>query len=98
MACGALLAVERRAREGGSWRVRGALARVGKWIADLGEAGPGGAGELSDETLKHLLVETGAPEGRITHLRPVLAMSATPPRWDRPPVPLGYHPPAWPAR
>jgi crotonobetainyl-CoA:carnitine CoA-transferase CaiB-like acyl-CoA transferase len=98
MAFGAMLALERRAREGGSWLVRVALARVGKWITDLGEAGPGGADELPDETLDRLLVETEAPDGRITHLRPVLAMSLTPPRWERPPVPLGFHPPAWPER
>jgi crotonobetainyl-CoA:carnitine CoA-transferase CaiB-like acyl-CoA transferase len=98
MAFGALLALGRRAREGGSWLVRVALARVGKWITDLGEAPAAGADELPDEMLKDLLVETDAPDGRITHLRPVLAMSATPPRWDRPPVPLGYHPPAWPDR
>ncbi|MFZ1907696.1 MAG: CoA transferase, partial [Burkholderiales bacterium] len=98
MAFGALVALARRAREGGSWLVRVALARVGKWIADLGQAAPGGAEELPQESLKELLVETAAPDGRITHLRPVLAMSATPPRWERPPVPLGYHPPAWPAR
>src|SRR5207344_3078836 len=36
MAFGATLALERRAREGGSWLVRVALARVGKWIADRG--------------------------------------------------------------
>ena len=98
MAFGALVALERRAREGGSWLVRVALARVGKWIADLGQAAPGGTEELPEETLKDLLVETAAPDGRITHLRPVLAMSATPPRWERPPVPLGYHPPVWPVR
>lgn len=98
MAFGALLALERRAREGGSWRVRVSLARVGKWITDLGEAGPHGADELPPEVLQNLLMQTAAPGGRITHLRPVLEMSQTPPRWDRPPVPLGYHPPAWPPR
>ena len=75
-----------------------ALARIGKWITDLGEAGPGGVGELTAEALKQLLVDTDAPDGRITHLRPVLRMSGTPPYWERPPVPLGFHSPAWPAR
>ena len=97
MAFGALLALERRAREGGSWLVRVALARVGKWITDLGETGPGGVDELPPEVLQDLLMQTAAPGGRMTHLRPVLGMSQTPPRWERPPVPLGYHPPAWPA-
>ncbi len=98
MAFGAMLALERRAREGGSWLVRVALARVGKWITDLGQASPGGAEELASDILQDLLTETEAPDGRITHLRPVLAMSATPPRWERPPVPLGYHAAAWPRR
>jgi len=98
MAFGATLALERRAREGGSWLVRVALARIGKWITDLGEVGPGAADDLPSELLKELLVETDAPDGRITHLRPVLRMSGTPPYWERPPVPLGYHSPAWPAR
>ena len=98
MAFGTMLALERRAREGGSWLVRVALARVGKWITDLGAVGPGGVEELRSDLLQDLLTESDAPDGRITHLRPVLRMSKTPPRWERPPVPLGFHSPAWPAR
>jgi crotonobetainyl-CoA:carnitine CoA-transferase CaiB-like acyl-CoA transferase len=99
MAFGAMVALARRAREGGSWLVRVALARVGKWIVDLGSVDPAqGADELDAGILNSLLTEVDAPDGRITHLRPVLGMSLTPPRWDRPPVPLGYHPPVWPAR
>src|SRR5258707_8159494 len=37
MAFGAMVALERRARGGGSWLVRISLAQVGKWMADLGE-------------------------------------------------------------
>src|SRR5947209_18486406 len=37
MAMGAMIALERRAREGGSWLVRTSLAQVGKWLSDLGE-------------------------------------------------------------
>ena len=37
MAFGAMVALTRRAREGGSWLVRISLAQVGKWIADRGE-------------------------------------------------------------
>ena len=36
MAFGVCVALERRARVGGSWLVRVALARVGKWIVDRG--------------------------------------------------------------
>ena len=35
MAFGAMVALERRAPEGGSWLVRISLAQVGKWIVDL---------------------------------------------------------------
>ncbi len=98
MAFGTLVALERRAREGGSWLVRVALARVGKWITDLGAVAPGAANELTPEALNDLLTETDAPDGRITHLRPVLQMSETSPRWERPPVPLGYHRAQWPPR
>jgi hypothetical protein len=38
------------------------------------------------------------PVGRLRHLGPVTRLSETPPRWDRPTVPLGYHEPVWPAR
>ena len=34
--------------------------------------------------------------GRLTAVRHAAVMSETPPRWDRPSVPLGTHPPAWP--
>ena len=37
MAFGAMVALARRAQEGGSWLVRISLAQVGKWIVDLGE-------------------------------------------------------------
>src|SRR5256884_3648771 len=37
MAFGAMVALERRARQGGSWLVRISLAQVGRWMADLGE-------------------------------------------------------------
>ena len=37
MAMGAMVALARRAQEGGSWLVRISLAQVGKWLVDLGE-------------------------------------------------------------
>jgi len=39
-----------------------------------------GLGGLPSEILQGLLMETAAPLGRITHLRPVLEMSEAPPR------------------
>src|SRR5207247_6314587 len=37
MAFGAMVALARRAQEGGSWLVRISLAQTGRWIVDLGE-------------------------------------------------------------
>jgi crotonobetainyl-CoA:carnitine CoA-transferase CaiB-like acyl-CoA transferase len=93
MAYGVMLALARRAREGGSWLVRVALARTGKWIVDRGAVDPASPLAAIPEGLT---AETDSPAGRIAHLKPVLQMSETPPRWDRPPVPLGHHRPKWP--
>jgi crotonobetainyl-CoA:carnitine CoA-transferase CaiB-like acyl-CoA transferase len=100
MAFGATLALERRAREGGSWLVRVALARVGKWIVDRGLLPQGAVDEvpadLPDDELRALMGEMETPLGRIRYLQPVVRLTHTPPYWSRPPVPLGVHPPAWP--
>lgn len=98
MALGAMAALERRAREGGSWLVRVSLARTGKWIVDRGIVSPAGLPEdFPDAEIESLCTEVDAPDGRIRYLRPVVQMPGTPPHWARPPVPLGYHPAAWPA-
>jgi crotonobetainyl-CoA:carnitine CoA-transferase CaiB-like acyl-CoA transferase len=102
MACGAMAALARRAAMGGSWLVRVALARTGRWIVDRGLLdSPVLAGvppELPSDEIARLSAETAAPAGRIRHLKPVVSLSETPSGWPRPPVPLDHDPPAWPAR
>jgi crotonobetainyl-CoA:carnitine CoA-transferase CaiB-like acyl-CoA transferase len=100
MAYGAMVALARRAREGGSWLVEVSLARTGRWIVDQGVAAGYSevAEELPDEAVHRLTVEIDTPLGRIRHLKPVLGLSETPPFWARPPAPLGHHPPEWPPR
>jgi hypothetical protein len=99
MAFGAMVALERRAREGGSWHVRVALARIGRWIVERGQAEPAQylslPADLPEAELAALMAEMDAPDGRIRYLKPVVRMSETPPRWTRPPVPLGYHAASW---
>src|SRR5476649_1932562 len=102
MAFGAMVALERRAREGGSWLVRISLAQVGKWIVDLGEV-PAAAlkdvpSEFSAEELDRWSMVSNTPSGPLRHLKPVVQLSETPPYWARPSVPLGHHAPVWPAR
>jgi len=99
MAFGVCVALGRRAREGGSWLVRIALARVGKWIVDRGTlpetAYRGLPNDLPEAELNALYAEMDAPDGSLRYLKPVLSLSETPPYFSRPPVPLGYHPPRW---
>ncbi|MCC7271432.1 MAG: CoA transferase [Alphaproteobacteria bacterium] len=100
-ALGAMAALERRAREGGSWLVRLSLAATARWLAGLGRVpDPAAARALADpgaDDVDDLMMATDGPFGRIRHLAPALRMSGTPPHWTRPPAPLGSHPAAWPA-
>ncbi len=100
MAFGAMVALARRAQEGGSWLVRISLAQVGKWMVDLGEVPAaslkGVPEEFSEAELLSWSTTSETPSGRLRHLRPVAQMSETPAHWARPSVPLGYHRPVWP--
>jgi crotonobetainyl-CoA:carnitine CoA-transferase CaiB-like acyl-CoA transferase len=102
MAFGAMVALARRAREGGSWLVRISLAQIGKWIVDLGEVSESAArdapAEFSPEELERWSMVTETPSGQLRHLKPVVQLSETAPHWARPSVPLGYHRAEWPAR
>jgi crotonobetainyl-CoA:carnitine CoA-transferase CaiB-like acyl-CoA transferase len=101
MAFGAMVALNRRAREGGSWLVRISLAQVGKWIIDLGETPDAGLkgvpSEFTPEELHRWSMISETPSGPLRHLAPVVQLSETPPFWARPSVPLGSHQPVWPA-
>ena len=102
MAAGAMIALKRRAQQGGSWLVRISLAQVGKWIVDLGEVSAAALQsvppEFTSEELDRWSMVTETPSGRLQHLKPVVQLSETPPYWARPSVPLGYNQPVLPAR
>ena len=76
--------------------------RTGKWIVDRGlldaDAAAGAPSELPADEIERITQQSPSPLGLIRHLAPVARMSATPPRWARPPVPLGHDAPAWPPR
>ena len=102
LAFGAMVALARRAREGGSWLVRASLAQTGRWLVGRGQVSEG---ELTDVPAEFTAAEierwsmiSETPAGRLHHLGPVVQLSETPPRWARPSVPLGYNGPVWPAR
>ena len=102
MAFGAMVALARRAREGGSWLVRISLAQTGRWLVGRGQVPEAQLKDVPKEftaaELERWSMTSDTPVGRLGHLAPVLRLSETPPRWARPSVPLGYNEPVWPAR
>src|SRR5499426_3983372 len=102
MAFGAMVALARRAREGGSWLVRISLAQTGRWLVGRGQVPEAQLKDVPKEftpaELERWSTTSDTPVGRLGHLGPVLRLSETPPRWARPSVPLGYNEPMWPAR
>jgi CoA-transferase family III len=97
MAFGALLALARKAREGGSWHVRVSLAQTGRWLSGLDRVEDGFASadpKFSD--IADLIEETDTMFGRLSYVRHAAVLSETPAHWERPPVALGSHAPVWP--
>jgi hypothetical protein len=96
MAFGAMVALMRRARDGGSWRVGVSLARTGHWLKGLGRIEDGF--EIADpavEDVADLMEESNSGFGRLRAVKHAGLLSETPPYWARPSVPLGTHPPRW---
>jgi len=98
MAFGAMAALARRTVEGGSWHVRVSLAQTGQWLRGLGRLPNGLAGPDPDfAAVRDRLDECESGFGRLTAVRHAAVLAETPARWERPSVPVGSHPPAWPA-
>lgn len=93
-ALGTMIALRRRAREGGSWSVRVSLSQTSMWYyrlgADLDREAAGGLGELAP-----LLDHQETAWGSMTYLRPALRMSETAPHWAIPAQRPGSGQPAW---
>jgi crotonobetainyl-CoA:carnitine CoA-transferase CaiB-like acyl-CoA transferase len=98
MAFGAMMAKARQAREGGSWHVRVSLAQTGRWLWNLGRIGDGFVMEdLKGEAVMPFIEEVPSGFGPLRSVRHSAVLSKTPAFWARPAMPLGSHPPQWPA-
>ena len=101
MAFGAMVALARRVREGGSWLVRISLAQTGRWLVERGQVAMAELKDVPKEftaaEIERWSIASETPMGTLRHLGPVVRLSETPPRWSRPAVPLGYHPAQWPS-
>jgi len=96
-AYGAMVALARRAVEGGSWHVQTSLSQTAMWYQSLGTVERPDQSQLGD--LSAFMAEMDTPHyGHIRYLTPALSMSETPPGWDLPPAPNGSHQPEWALR
>jgi crotonobetainyl-CoA:carnitine CoA-transferase CaiB-like acyl-CoA transferase len=99
MAFGAMMAKVRQSREGGSWHVRVSLAQSGRWLWNLGRVADGFKTEaLKGDAVMPFVEEVPSGFGPLRSVRHSAALSKTPAFWARPAMPLGSHPPQWPAR
>jgi hypothetical protein len=99
MAFGAMMAKARQSREGGSWHVRVSLAQTGRWMWDLGRIADGFKTEdLKQEAASPFVEEVPSGFGPLRSVKHSAVLSKTPAFWARPAMPLGSHPPKWPAR
>lgn len=97
-AYGAMLALARRAHEGGSYAVNVSLCQTALYIQRRGvvdgfEDAPNRLSRADAE--RRYVVEEGTSYGALKTLGPVLDMSETPPRWSRPTPLLGGDDPRW---
>src|SRR5712671_6803137 len=98
MAFGAMMARARQSREGGSWHVRVSLAQTGRWLWNLGRVADGFKTEdVTGEAVLSFVEEVPSGFGPLRSVRHSAALSKTPAFWARPAMPLGSHPPQWPA-
>ena len=99
MAFGAMMAKARQSREGGSWHVLISLAQTGRWIWNLGRVPDGLKTEdLKGEAVRPFVEQMPSGFGSLQAIRHTAQLSRTPAFWSRPAMPLGSHPPQWPAR
>lgn len=95
-AYGVLLALARRAREGGSYHVRVSLCQSGMFIYRQGKTEFDRPDmDLTEAELDGLRIQSRMASGPLRHLGPILTLSDTPPRWDRPTPVLGGDAPEW---
>ena len=97
-AYGILLALLRRAVEGGSYHVNVSLCQSAMFLNRQPPFAPGRTTRaLSEAEIRSLQTESDAAYGALRHLAPVAKFSETPAQWLRPSAALGADQPMWEA-
>jgi hypothetical protein len=95
-AYGILLALAKRARDGGSYHVRASLCQSGMFIYRQGKvAFPGFGLDLATAEIDAIRIESRPQSGPLRHLGPILKFSEAQPHWTRPTPQLGGDAPEW---
>ena len=96
-AYGVLLALAKRARDGGSYHVRVSLCQSGMLIQRQGrtEQVPAANAYFTDAELGQWRTTSETSYGTLRHLAPVLSFSETQPHWARPTPKFGGDKPEW---
>ncbi|WP_321911246.1 CoA transferase [Burkholderia cepacia] len=95
-AFGAMIALARRAREGGSWHVRLSLAQTGHWLQSFGIVPDGlQAPDFARADVRDRIERIASPFGMLDAVRPAERLSVTPPSLARPSVPPGTDDARW---
>jgi len=98
MAFGAMMAKARQAIEGGSWHVQVSLAGTGRWLWKLGRVADGLTNpDIKGEAVTPFIEQVPSGFGPLQAVRHAAQLAKTPAFWARPAMPLGSHPPEWPA-
>jgi hypothetical protein len=93
-AYGTMMALAKRATEGGSWLVQVSLSQTCRWYQDFGDDNDFANADRGD--LTPFLAEMDTDHfGRISYLTPALTMSETQPYWDTPPRLQGSDEAVW---
>ncbi|MFZ3000025.1 MAG: CoA transferase [Undibacterium umbellatum] len=96
LAYATMLALQKRAIEGGSWQVRVSLAQTGRWLQAMPRRGlHEDAAELRAEEIAGFLQTSNSGFGQIQTIAPVEKMSLTPARFELPAPVLGQHAAVW---
>ncbi len=93
-ALGALIALLRRAEQGGSWLVRVSLCHTAQWLA--AQPGPSLDPALATHsTAEDFRMTMSTAWGEVRQLAPLARLSLTPPYWATAAVRPGTHAPTW---
>lgn len=96
-AAGAIAALLRRYREGGSWLVQVSLASTAMWLQSLGRIAAARVPQewKPAEGLDGFMQACETKGGKLEQLGPIVQMSKTPPKWRSSPPELGADAPRW---